>query len=219
MAATEDMLVGEEVQWWRVGSKTTNSHSALLIKLHFPNYEMHVSNSHGFSTATKGDVQHYGRSNTQEALGCDRGSFQGRKKGESADGAALFCQAICGNSGLPNKATHGGNPLDKARNQGCDRRSSQGSKEGVQSEAMCGNNVGAIGEQSLDKTLNQGGDVRAVQGMSTSQKGVFSDLAALGSCGSKGPSHKPKNGGKEGLLNKVEVGAEIMEPSGQQHSV
>ncbi|KAA8529764.1 hypothetical protein F0562_034136 [Nyssa sinensis] len=89
----------------------------------------YVSNSHGFSATTKDDVQVYGRSNTQEALGCDRGSFHGRKKRESADGASLFCPAIYGNSGLPNKVTHGGNPLDKARNQGCNGRSSQGTKE------------------------------------------------------------------------------------------
>ncbi|KAA8538283.1 hypothetical protein F0562_027894 [Nyssa sinensis] len=59
----------------------------------------YVSNSHGFSAATKGDVQDYGRPNTQEALGCDKWSFQGRKKGESAVGVALFCPALCDNSG------------------------------------------------------------------------------------------------------------------------
>ncbi|KAA8524183.1 hypothetical protein F0562_010386 [Nyssa sinensis] len=77
-----------------------------------------------------GDVQEYGRSNTQEALGCDKGSFQGRKKGESADDTTLVCLAICHNNGLPNKAIHGENLLDKASNQGCDGRSSQGLKEG-----------------------------------------------------------------------------------------
>ncbi|KAA8524199.1 hypothetical protein F0562_010622 [Nyssa sinensis] len=76
-----------------------------------------------------GDMQGYGRSNTQEALGCDGGSFQGRKKGESADGAALFCPIICGNSGLSNKATLEGSPVDKARNQGRDKRSSQAKKK------------------------------------------------------------------------------------------
>ncbi|KAA8534661.1 hypothetical protein F0562_032178 [Nyssa sinensis] len=35
----------------------------------------YVSNSNGFSTAPKGNVQDYGRSNAQAALGCDRGSF------------------------------------------------------------------------------------------------------------------------------------------------
>ncbi|KAA8529748.1 hypothetical protein F0562_034152 [Nyssa sinensis] len=148
------------------------------------------------------------------------GPFKGGKKGESADGLALFCPTIYSNSGLPNKATHGGNPLDKARNQGCDGRSSQGPKERGQSKgtapfclARCGCRVLPhkvdIREKPLGNALNQGCDGRSSQGMSTSQKGAFSDLTALVSCSSKGLlSRKAENGGKVGMLNKVEIGAE-----------
>ncbi|KAA8519128.1 hypothetical protein F0562_013398 [Nyssa sinensis] len=58
----------------------------------------YVSNFKGFLADSKGGVQEYGRSNSQEALGCDGRSFQSFKEGGQLDGTAHLGQVICGNT-------------------------------------------------------------------------------------------------------------------------
>ncbi|KAA8524186.1 hypothetical protein F0562_010383 [Nyssa sinensis] len=78
----------------------------------------YVSHSKGLLANSKGGMQEYGRSNAQEALGCDGRSCQNLQEGVKSDGAAHRNQGICGNSKLLIKAMHGVSPLDKASIQG-----------------------------------------------------------------------------------------------------
>ncbi|KAA8538776.1 hypothetical protein F0562_025468 [Nyssa sinensis] len=124
----------------------------------------------------KGNVQDYGRSHTQEAIGCDKGSFQGRNKGESAENSALVYSSICGNIGLPNKGMHEENRLDKASSHGCDERSSPDLKAGQKPDgaapiisARCGISEQSIttthGGRPMDKASDQGHDGRSSLGI------------------------------------------------------
>ncbi|KAA8521352.1 hypothetical protein F0562_012029 [Nyssa sinensis] len=144
-------------------------------------------------TTPKGNVQDYGRSNTREFLGCDKGSFQGRNKGESAEDTTLVCPAICGNIGLPNKVMQLENPLDKANNHGCDGRSSQGLKAGGKPDgaasiipARCGISEMSIiathGGSPLDKPSDQGHDGRSSQGIKEGGNSAFVTPSSPANC-------------------------------------
>ncbi|KAA8542889.1 hypothetical protein F0562_024041 [Nyssa sinensis] len=145
------------------------------------------------------------------AIGCDKGSFQGRNKGESAEDTALVCSSICGKIGLPNKVMHDENPLDKASNPGCDGRPSQDLKVGQKPDeapllsqlALGGISSGAKEERPLDNSGNQGGGVGAVPSQLTATKCPFSDLK----CTSKGLSSLDENERNMGLPTRMDFGA------------
>ncbi|KAA8538286.1 hypothetical protein F0562_027891 [Nyssa sinensis] len=145
MAAMEDVVVEGEVLGWRMGSKTKNYPLALLIKLFFPNYEVHVSNSKGFSVATKGGAAPiicgnselpikatHGVSTLDKARiqGSDGRSSHGIKEGRNSEYAAHSSLAFCGNGVLPIKVKNGEYPLGNNGIHGGDGRPSQGMQKG-----------------------------------------------------------------------------------------
>ncbi|KAA8531315.1 hypothetical protein F0562_006024 [Nyssa sinensis] len=138
--------------------------SFLMESLHGDSSTPSLRGRRSLNNGSHGGRGGRGRSNTQEALGCDERSFQSLKERGKSDGAAPLSQVICGNNTLPIRATHGVSPLDKANIQGSDGRSCQGIKEGRNSKhvahsrlALCGHEMPPLKVKNREYPLGNSG--------------------------------------------------------------
>ncbi|KAA8525783.1 hypothetical protein F0562_007638 [Nyssa sinensis] len=152
MVAMEDVEVGGSGARVARGIQAKKHSFSSFDQAAFPSLQSaYVSHSKGLLADSKGGMQEDGRSNTQEALGCDGGSCQSLQGEVKSDGAAHLnrgikaCRnsapevcsslALWGNERLPLNAQNGEYPLGNWEIHGGDGSPSQEEEKGERYEA------------------------------------------------------------------------------------